>query len=456
MQIGLFRTWCRENRPLSEYLERRFSAPLLGRVGALSAAELEQGDEEIVKRFIADKRIDPPRLLGQDKAAVRDGDGSRRPTPGGTRTPTSRHYIAIQLEGEEELLECWPDAATSSLQPIDHAFLDDHGNRDGFEERMRQYEYGLAQERWSIGRRSEEGPVALYTFVDLTQEDEDAVLQGTLDIRSKIDAMRAEIAPIVSAIAEQTRTFFENDLPSRLRSALQTRRQQVASRRAVEESLSWPDGWKYPEPKVEVVVDLPPTQPPVSGNSAKEIHVEPRSRLAPATFGDVMRTMRVWADAVERHPKAYANLAEDRISDLLTAALNAALPGAHREVYSRGGKSDIYIRAEAINTGSGPAKVFICECKWWKGAAKASDALDQLLGYLESKDTSAVLMFFVPLAKPQVARTEARTALADREECLRVEDGPTGWPIMHFSVDGREVAICLAFVDLPRSGTAEG
>ena len=164
-----------------------------------------------------------------------------------------------------------------------------------------------------------------------------------------------------------------------------------------------------------------------------------------------MRTMRIWADAVERHPLPYSDMVEDRLSDLLAAALNASLPGAQREVYSRGGKSDLYIRADAVATGAGPAKVFICECKWWNGAVKAVDALDQLFGYLEAKDTAAILAFFVPLSNPAIARTEGNAALAGRPDYAgAAEAAVEGWPLFRFAVAGRAVEVCVAYVDLPR------
>ena len=73
----------------------------------------------------------------------------------------------------------------------------------------------------------------------------------------------------------------------------------------------------------------------------------------------MLQTVRVWADAVERNPQAYRALDKNRISDLLVATLNAALPGANREVYSRGGKTGIFIGADALPTGTIPARVFI-------------------------------------------------------------------------------------------------
>ena len=166
----------------------------------------------------------------------------------------------------------------------------------------------------------------------------------------------------------------------------------------------------------------------------------------------MLRTIRVWADAVERYPTAFNFLVEDRLSDLLAATLNAALPGANREVYSRGGKADIFIRAEALSSGAGPAKVFICECKWWPGPARVDRALSQLFGYLETKDTAAALVFFVRLRDPRQARPAAVQRLMKRPGTLNVADPPVAdWPVLRFAVDGRTVSVCLVFIDVPKT-----
>ncbi|MEW2385999.1 hypothetical protein AB0873_28455 [Micromonospora sp. NPDC047707] len=449
---GLFRSWHRENRLLSDFLNSAYAAPAQMKIARMSAEEIEEPDETLIRLLVDEMRVQPPRLLGQERASV--GEGRRRPGSGGIRHLTERHYIAVQVEGEIELLDYWPDAAESELQPIDAAPLGE--GEAGFracppelEHDMRTYELELAQERWFLGDRTDHGPRALYTWLDLTQEDEEDVARGELDLHAEVNKQRARIEPIVTAIAAQTTAFFDSDLPEKLRVVIEARRRQIEARRAVQASLTWPNGWKYPEPRLEADPAL--IGGGVAAPSPQDVHVEQRSRLADATFDDVIRTIRIWVDAVERHPKAYASLVEDRISDLLTATLNAALPGAHREVYSRGGKSDIYIRADAVNAGAGPAKVFICECKWWRGASKAQEALTQLFGYLDNKDTAAVLMFFVPLANPSVAHMEARQALAARGEFLDAKVGAAGWPVLRFETNGRSVSVCLAFADLPRT-----
>lgn len=162
--------------------------------------------------------------------------------------------------------------------------------------------------------------------------------------------------------------------------------------------------------------------------------------------------MRVWADAVERYPRAFSGLPEDRLSDLLAATLNAALPGAHREVYRRAGKSDIFISADVLAEGSAPAKVFVCESKWWGGRAKVNEALDQLLSYLDTKDTAAVLLFFHKLANPSRPRTEALEELVSRSDYRTQTRGAAGWPVLTFKTGyGGTVEVCPAMVDLPRS-----
>lgn len=139
------------------------------------------------------------------------------------------------------------------------------------------------------------------------------------------------------------------------------------------------------------------------------------------------------------------------MTDLLAATLNASLPGAEREVYTRGGRSDLFIRADTLSEGAAPAKVFICESKWWRGQAAAAKALGQLFRYLEIKDTAAVLVFFVAASRPSKVRQVAAQALSDCPGFQSIEGGPVkGWPILNFRVKDHGVAICTAFIDLPR------
>src|SRR5258706_1340334 len=52
------------------------------------------------------------------------------------------------------------------------------------------------------------------------------------------------------------------------------------------------------------------------------------------------------------------------------------------------GKRDILIRLEHSN-------VFIAECKFWAGAQRVRETIDQILDYLTWRDSKAAILFFV-------------------------------------------------------------
>lgn len=388
------------------------------------------------------------------------------------RVATTRYYVSVQVDGDCELLECWPDEAGADLRPVDRGLGEwapgQRGSREDYDydAELGRHNALLAQDRWTLGRRDEHSPLALYTFVDLTEQEAADVEPGRRDPAAEVAAGIAQVRPIVAAIAEQTRAFFDERLPESLADRIDQRRDRLRAHQSVLTNLSWPDAWKYPDPVVEAADNGPGGVSSFSQRSAgrtgagssedafaatdDDLELGRPSRLADASFADLLRTMRVWADAVERHPLAYRSLGEDWISDLLAATLNAALPGAHREVYSRGGKADIFVRGSTLASGAAPAVVFICESKFWDGKEKAVQALDQLFGYVEAKDTAAVLLFFVRLANPAKARAEALLVLAARDECGgEVDSDVKGWPTLRFKRDGRTLRVCVAFVDLP-------
>lgn len=160
---------------------------------------------------------------------------------------------------------------------------------------------------------------------------------------------------------------------------------------------------------------------------------------------------------IEQYPKAFS-LHEDLISDLLTATLNATLPGAQRAVYRRGGKSDIYIHAGMLAEGVGPGRIFICESKWAMSKKVVSEALDrELFGYFNANDTAAVLLLLLH-------QKNRRAAMETRTGWLRSVPGRVtekdreveGWPVWRFRREGRHVDICLAVVHIPRTCPKHG
>ncbi len=458
MPNGLFLTFHQENRPLSLALRQRFLRPLLDGVQRISEEQAAAPTADIVAALVESVRVEPPRLDGQRRAETTEGEW-RPAAEAGTRLPTLRYRVAVEVDGDAALLETWPDAHNGQLVPVDAGLGEwwtparrAPGQYD-YAEQLRHHEALLAQDKYTLGRPADDAPHALYAFVDLTEQDRLDVRDGLRNPKQELDDAIARIRPIVEAIAQQTAAFFDHELPDTLTEHVDRHRERLGAHRAVLDILSWPDGWKYPPPVVEPAAGAGgPGQPPADTRPSvkDELALGRPSRMADASFADVLRTVRVWADAVERHPRAYRHLDEDPISDLLAATLNAALPGAQREVFTRKGKSDILVRGDVLSTGAAPAVVFVCECKKWHGREKATQALDQLFGYVGVNDVGAVLLFYVPLANPSRARDEALAILTGRED-FSGQDEPVvaGWPLLRYAREGRVVSVCVAFVDLP-------
>jgi hypothetical protein len=124
--------------------------------------------------------------------------------------------------------------------------------------------------------------------------------------------------------------------------------------------------------------------------------------LASAQYEDALRVLMNMRNALERSPSTTEHLTENGIRDLLLVSLNARFEGrAAGEVFNGEGKTDILIRENDRN-------VFIAECKVWRGRRTATEALDQLLGYLVWRDTKAALLMFI---RDDDATTATRDAL---------------------------------------------
>ena len=457
---SLFNSSRNDLDPLSNHLRS-----MVKRSGLLDAVyattELDQLDkfETNLLPELAALRPKAPKLGGMRAARIGENEGIQIPVPGTEFTqPTHRHYIAVQVYGDPWLLTFWPDAAEVELTAVDASLQaesatwttpwthENHGRLDA------------AINQWQLSETGDpldasEPEWAVYTFIDLTVAQEKAVHAGELDLRTVFEDRRKEIDPIVVQIAQQTEHYFDVELPNLLNFAIEKRREILTNRAAVTASLTFPNAWAIAEP----TLDTPdPTTLPSDINTKAELNddeellIDTRARLAPASFEDVQAVIRVWANAIERTPEAFHDLGEDRVSDLLAATLNATLPGAKREVYSREGKSDIFIQADTLAEGRGPAKVFICEAKRATSDKVVREAVDpQLFGYLTVHDTAAVLLLLFRTHTFDGPKRDRLAALCDVKGYIDTEDGPSGWPIYKYRTGERRVDLCVASVHIP-------
>jgi hypothetical protein len=457
MSDGLFNTFAERYRPLSEHLKSTVARPLAERLRRVEDLDgLDDFEKRQLPKLLQDLRVDPPYLGGSRQAS--HGSGEVRQTPGSSlREPTTRFYVAVQVHGDRELLLCWPDEVDPGNLPVDAASVEEAGGLDDLAhgDPADVSRYWHESQTWTLGAREEtdDGFVdwALYTYVELTAGEEQAVSEGRHNVQEIFAQRRAYIEPIVGAIAAQTTAYFDHDLPTWMGHVIAERRRALTHRSGVLDSLKFENEWRYETPKLapEEGESAAETDE-VAAEPAPQLTVEHRARLDPATFADVQRIIRVWADAVQRHPVTMTTLSEDQLSDLLAATLNANVPGAQREVYRRTGKTDIQIRADVLAEGYGPEVVFVCESKYWHGAKAIQKALGtQLFSYLTSDDTSAILLIYIRERRVSQVRENALAALRQVPGYTGEVMGDAGWPVLDYDVDGRQVHVCVADVHVP-------
>lgn len=425
-------------RPTLEWFGRLATEKV---AAARTLAELDRLEASLPE-ILTSIRPDLPELGPGGPGSVIEGELWGEPNDLGAKPALTRFWFRRQILGAGGLLNRWPTA--TSLAPVD---------RDSKHEFL-----APGEALWSIHAADDDAdkvPYALYTPIDLTYDELELVRAGARSVQDVYDAREQLILPIIAAIRAESAEYFDVLLPERVRDVIENRRRQLTAFESVTSGIMFPEDWKLEKPKV--AASAAP-----SGVSAIET-ADPlatpvfRDRLAEASFEDLQRAIRVWANAVERYPAAFTALEEERISDLLAATLHAALPGADREVFSRRGKTDIQVRAKALDDGSTEARIFIAETKYATAKKVVREALDpQLFDYLNSADTAAVLLLlfrqknrvrayhrYLPLLK-------AVPGFVDEQE-----SSVRGWNINRYMRDGKELRLLVATVHIPptrRSG----
>lgn len=424
-----FTRFVMEHRPLNEALSRYGRLVLTPIAESRTLAALDMIEANLEKT-LSSVRPELPRLGAGGAGRYDEAHHFGKRRDDGSAPAVTRFMFRREVVGAAGLLSRWPTGV--ELEPID---------RDIEHEHLRS-----GDPVWSIGQVGGEGsPWAVYTPIDLTSDEVDLVSSGDLALQALYDSREGEMIPILKAIVSEAERYFDEELPDRARSSIAARRAQLLSFETVRSAISFPESWKLPEPQMRVDAD----NKPASDDLQKAIVF--RDRLATASFEDLQRSIRVWANAVERYPAAFNLLAEDRVSDLLAATLNASLPRADREVFSTRGKSDIRVLANAIDDGSAEAIIFIAETKWVTSESVVVKALDpQLFSYLNAADTAAVLLLLFrqkdrgKAYKKYLPPLEAVRGYIDQED-----SAVAGWKVNRYRRDGREVRLLVATVAIP-------
>lgn len=170
--------------------------------------------------------------------------------------------------------------------------------------------------------------------------------------------------------------------------------------------------------------------------------------LALQQYEEILAVIQNFAITLERAPSAFANINEEDIRHRLLVDLNVVFEGnAGAEVFNVSGKTDILVKADGKT-------IFIAECKFWKGGASLSKAIDQLLSYTSWRDNKTALIILnrgralstVLRGIPQIVRKH-RSYVRDEEYASE-----TGfrYTLAHPDDSEREILLTVLVFEVPQ------
>jgi len=247
-------------------------------------------------------------------------------------------------------------------------------------------------------------------------------------------------------VAEDCKRFHAA-LESQLRKAVQQRKQKVLQDRNLEAYLKVPV-LRRPDASPVFAVPLErrgrAIQKVVTPDVTEPFSPEPA--ISDEAYAEILDVIGSYRDLVERLPRTFSQMQEEVLRDILLVVLNNQFGPSGGEVFSRNGKTDIFLWYEK-------GAIFIAECKFWKGGKAFEGALEQLLSYLVWRDTKAALILFVRQKSVSDIMAKADQALKKHRRYKRVEENVSHFPIYVFHHEGdrnREIKVALVVVPLPR------
>jgi len=241
---------------------------------------------------------------------------------------------------------------------------------------------------------------------------------------------------------------FNMQLQQELENAVKQRRIKVLQDRNLEAFLGIPVQRRSdvsPVFSVPVERRRKPASAPATGRSVTQPFT-PEPAITLEDYADVLGVVRSWRDLVERLPRTFSPMSEEVLRDILLVVLNNQFGPVGGEVFSRNGKTDIFLWHEK-------GAVFVAECKFWRGSKALEQAIDQLLGYLVWRDTKSALVLLVRETNVSDIAGKADEVFKTHRLYKRREADVASFPMYVLRHDGdpnREIKVALVMVPLPR------
>lgn len=205
-------------------------------------------------------------------------------------------------------------------------------------------------------------------------------------IKSKFDRTLNEIRQYLGWITGDAQQL-NDQLPALARQAVESRREKLLRDQSLVASIGFPlkqranapTTYSAPEVRRKAVPELP---------KAGTAPFEPELTLDIENYEHILKVVSNMVQVMERSPSAFRQMNEEALRDHFLVQLNGQYEGnATGETFNLSGKTDILIRVKDRN-------IFIAECKFWHGPKSLLEAIDQLLGYTNWRDTKTAILLF--------------------------------------------------------------
>jgi hypothetical protein len=105
-------------------------------------------------------------------------------------------------------------------------------------------------------------------------------------------------------------------------------------------------------------------------------------------YESILRILTNMVSVIERSPQSFQAMKEEDLRQHFLVQLNSQYEGqATAETFNVTGKTDILLRIQDKN-------IFIAECKFWRGAKSFTETIDQLLSYVQWRDSKTAILLF--------------------------------------------------------------
>lgn len=178
-----------------------------------------------------------------------------------------------------------------------------------------------------------------------------------------------------------------NNIRGHVHQTIEARQKRLLDNQNLVASLGYPLKQRSDIPTTYVVPDVKrkavPTPPPAS-----TAPFAPEPVLSDKIYEQILTVLSNMVQVMEQSPSAFATMGEEDLRTHFLVQLNGQFEGrASGETFHGNGKTDILLRDQ-------DKSIFIAECKFWKGPASLTKAIDQLLDYTTWRDAKAALLVF--------------------------------------------------------------